>query len=71
MERAIMVKNELGALRAVGRGNLRRRLEVMVNDGRLGVAGAQKVYFDVFGDKLKVIRDKKPGFWERLRSLRR
>lgn len=46
----------LEALRAEGRGRLRRRLEVMVNSGVLGVAGAQKVYHDAFGDTLKAVK---------------
>ena len=43
-------------LRSVGRGHVRRRLEVLVNSGLLGVSGAQKVYRDVFGDELKAVK---------------
>jgi hypothetical protein len=37
----------------------------MVNSGVLGVAGAQKVYHDAFGDTLKAVKIRK-GFVDRL-----
>lgn len=46
----------LAVLRAAGRGRVRHRLECLVNAGILGVAGADKVYFDAFGGHLKAVK---------------
>lgn len=41
-----------GVLRAQGKARVRRRLEALVNSDMLGIAGAQKLYFECFGDRL-------------------
>jgi len=47
----------LREMRARGRAAVRRRLEVLVNAGIIGVAGADKVYHDAFGGRLKAVKD--------------
>ena len=59
--RASVTSDSLAVLRAEGRGPVRRRLEVLVNSGLLGVAGAQKVYRDAFGGELKAVKVRKPS----------
>ena len=56
---ALIVSESLFLLRAAGRSAVRRRLEVLVNEGILGVGGAQKVYRDAFGGELKAVKDRK------------
>jgi hypothetical protein len=46
----------LMVIRTAGRGQVRRRLEVLVNTGILGLEGAQKVYRDAFGGRLKAVK---------------
>jgi hypothetical protein len=53
---AHVAADSLAVLRAAGRGCVRRRLEVLVNSGLLGVAGAQKIYHDAFGGELKAVK---------------
>ena len=60
---ASVAAESLAVLRAAGRGCVRRRLEVLVNAGLLGVAGAQKVYRDAFGGELKAIKAAKASGW--------
>jgi hypothetical protein len=59
--RAIVASDSLEVLRAAGRGCVRRRLEVLVNSGLLGVAGAQRVYLDAFGDRLIAVKERRPS----------
>ena len=54
-----VVSDSLSVLRAAGRGRVRRRLETLVNEGILGVGGAQKIYKDAFGGELKAVKDSK------------
>ena len=56
---ALIASESLFLLRAAGRSAVRRRLEVLVNEGILGVGGAQKVYRDAFGGELKAVKDRK------------
>ena len=58
----------LETLRSVGRGTLRRHLEVLVNAQIIGVAGAQKVYRDAFGGELKAVKAPKPSWWSRVKG---
>ncbi len=44
------------ALRAAGKGTVRRRLEVLVNTEVIGLEGAQRIYFETFGDRLVAIK---------------
>jgi hypothetical protein len=55
--RTCVVSDSLSVLRAAGRGAVRRRLETLVNEGILGVGGAQKIYKDAFGGELKAVKD--------------
>lgn len=55
--RTCVVSDSLSVLRAAGRGAVRRRLEALVNDGILGVGGAQKIYKAAFGGELKAVKD--------------
>jgi hypothetical protein len=56
----VIAHESLAVLRAAGRGHVRRRLEVLINSGLLGVVGAQKVYRDAFGGELKAVKIRKP-----------
>ena len=47
-------------LRSAGRARVRRRLEALVNEDILGVAGAQLVYRNVFGGELKAVKEPRP-----------
>ena len=58
---ASVAADSLAVLRAVGRGPVRRRLEILVNAGLLGVAGAQKIYRDAFGGELKAVKAERPS----------
>jgi hypothetical protein len=57
----------LEVIRGAGRARVRRRLEAMVNDGILGLAGAQMVYRAAFGDRLVAVKQKR-GWLARLRG---
>jgi hypothetical protein len=46
---------QLGFLRAQGRNVLRQRLEALVNADLITLAGAQRVYHDVFGGTLVAV----------------
>lgn len=54
----LALQTSLLALRKAGRGAVRRRLEVLVNDEVVGVKGAQRVYRDAFGDELVAVKDR-------------
>ena len=47
----------LYVFRQSGKAAVRRRLEALVNADVIGVAGADKVYHDAFGDHLKAVKD--------------
>jgi hypothetical protein len=57
----------LELLRAEGKGRVRARLEALVNADVIGLAGAQKVYREAFGDRLVAVKERR-GFWARLRG---
>jgi hypothetical protein len=46
----------LCACRAAGRARVRRRLERLVNEDVIGLAGAQKIYREAFGDHLVAVK---------------
>jgi hypothetical protein len=50
----------LNVLRVQPKNRVRRRLELLLNDDMIGVAGAQKVYRDAFGDELIAVKDTPP-----------
>lgn len=54
--------DSLAILRAAGPGTVRRRLERLVNDDLLGLAGAQKIYRKAFGIELVAVKEKRPFF---------
>ena len=49
--------NLIKAIQSAGRGETRRRLEAMVNDGRITIFDAQCVYMDAFGGTLLAMPD--------------
>ncbi len=50
----------LAVIRAAGRAHVLARLESLVNQGMIGVAGAQKVYRDAFGGHVIAVKDMRP-----------
>jgi siroheme synthase (precorrin-2 oxidase/ferrochelatase) len=55
----------LELLRTSGKKRVRSRLENLVNADIIGVAGAQKIYQEAFGDHLIAIKEKR-SWWHKL-----
>jgi len=57
-DREVEEVDVIEVMRRQGRGNLRRSLESLLNQGLITVAGAQKIYAEAFGDRLEVAKSR-------------